>query len=160
MAVVERTVSITATPTEVWAILANFEAISRWAPNVDHSCLMTDQADDVGAVRRIQTGGATVLETIECWEPEHKLTYRITGLPPVIKKVTNTWRLAASGSQTQITVASDVDVGPRPPQQLVAKVVGRKLGEASDQMLAGLGAAVRHAAANQAAIKTEEPNNV
>ncbi|MGH1492492.1 MAG: SRPBCC family protein [Acidimicrobiales bacterium] len=146
MAVVERTASINATPSELWAILANFAAISGWAPNVDHSCLMTDQAHGLGAVRRIQTGGSTVLETIESWEPENSLAYTITGLPPVIKRVTNTWRLAPTGSQTRVTLTSDIDAGPRPPQQLVAKIVGRKLGEASDQMLAGLAVAVKQAA--------------
>ncbi len=142
MAVVERTVSVNATPSEVWAILANFAAISGWASNVDHSCLMTKQTSDVGTVRRIQSGGTTVLETVKVWEPEQQLAYEITGLPPAIKRVTNTWRLSPNGHQTEVTLTSDVDAGPRPPQQLIAKVVGKKLGEASDQMLAGLTAAL------------------
>jgi len=103
---------------------------------------MTDQASGVGAVRRIQTGGATVLETINVWEPEQSLGYEITGLPPVIKQVTNTWRLNPIGSQTEVTLTTDVDAGHRPPQQLIAKVVGKKLGEASEEMLAGLTAAL------------------
>ena len=51
---VERPVSV------VWDVLADFDAISRWAPNVDHSCLTTNAADGVGATRRIQTGRNTV----------------------------------------------------------------------------------------------------
>ncbi len=143
MAVVERTATIDATPNDLWAILADFASISHWAPNVDHSCIMTDQSQDVGAVRRIQTGGATVLETVTSWDPSKQLTYTITGLPPVIKQVTNTWRLMPTGSQTRVTLTSDIDAGPRPPQQMVAKMAGRKLGQASDQMLAGLAAAAK-----------------
>ena len=104
---------------------------------------MTEQAEGVGAVRRIQTDGATVLETIESWEPDVELSYRITGLPPVIKNLTNTWQLEATSGGTRVTLTTHIDAGPRPPQQLVAKAVGRKLGEASDQMLSGLSAAMQ-----------------
>lgn len=89
-------------------------------------------------MRRIQTSGTTILETVEWWEPGVGLSYSITGLPPVIRSVTNTWRLGGSGDQTIVVLSTEIDAGPRPPQQLVAKAVGRKLGEVSDQMLAGL----------------------
>lgn len=138
MATVQRTEVIDAAPAAVWSLLADFAAISRWAPNVDHSSLMTEQSEGVGAVRRIQTSGTTVLETVEWWEPGVGLSYAITGLPPVIRSVTNTWRLEPVGAQTDVSLTSEIDAGPRPPQQLVAKAVGRKLGEASDQMLSGL----------------------
>ena len=131
----------------VWAVLADFEAISRWAPNVDHSCLTTSTADGVGATRRIQTGRTTVLETVTDWEPERCLAYSITGLPTVIRSVTNTWRLAdrgtTTGGTTEVTLTTSIDTGPRPPQQVIARVVGRALARASRQMLAGLDAHVR-----------------
>ena len=142
MAVVERTSSLEASPTEVWAVLSDFAGISRWAPNVDHSSLMTEQGSGVGAVRRIQAGGTTVLETVERWEPGVGLSYEITGLPPVIKRLTNTWRLEADGGVTTVSITTDISTGSRPPQKVVAKVVGRKLGEASDEMLTGLAEAV------------------
>lgn len=141
MVTIERTALIEASADALWAVLADFTAISAWAPNVDHSCLMSDQTEGVGLVRRIQTGRMTLLETVEVWEPGRSLSYGITGLPPVVKSVTNTWRLAESGGSTTATLTTLVDAGPRPPQQLIAKVVGRKLGQASDEMLAGLCAA-------------------
>ncbi len=122
----------------MWAVLADFAAISGWAPNVDHSCLMTEQTEGVGTVRRIQTGRTTIVETVEVWEPGVAMSYRITGLPPVIKSVTNTWRLGASGDSTMVLLTTDIDTGPRPPQQVIAKVVGRRLAAASEQMIAGL----------------------
>lgn len=139
---VERSVGVAASPERVWALLSDFAAISRWAPNVDHSSLMTDQIDGVGAVRRIQTAGATVLEIVESWQPGVELSYRITGLPPVIKELTNTWQLEPESGGTRVTLTTNIDAGPRPPQQLVAKAVGRKLAEASDHMLSGLSAAL------------------
>lgn len=135
---VVETVTIRQPASAVWAVLADFEAISRWAPNVDHSCATTHVATDVGATRRIQTGRTTVLETVTEWEPERVLAYSISGLPPVIRSVTNTWRLTGSGSVTEVTLTSSIDAGPRPPQKLVARAVGRALAKASRQMLDGL----------------------
>lgn len=127
---------------EVWALLADFGAISRWAPNVDHSCNLTEQPDGVGAIRRIQSGGATVVETVETWDPPHTMSYAITGLPPVIRRLTNTWQLEPAGANlTTVRITTEIDTGPRPPQQLVAKAIGRRLGAVSDQMLDGLAAA-------------------
>ncbi len=122
----------------VWATLADFDAISQWAPNVDHSCSITHLASGVGATRRIQTGRTTVRETVTGWEPERMLSYEIVGLPPVIRSVTNTWRLEDRGERTEVTLTSQVDAGPRPPQQLIARIAGRALGKASRQMLDGL----------------------
>lgn len=127
----------------VWDVLADFGAISLWAPNVDHSCLTTSAAGGVGVTRRIQTGRTTVLETAIDWEPEQVLAYSITGLPPVIRSVTNTWRLVDLGGTTEVTLTSTIDTGPRPPQKVVGRVVGRALAKASRQMLDGLDRHVR-----------------
>ena len=135
---VERTGVIAAPSEAVWSVLADFGAISSWAPNVDHSCLMSEQRDGVGTVRRIQTGRTTLVETVTTWEPGATLAYRITGLPPVVKAVTNTWRVGASGDATLVVLSTEVDTGPRPPQQVIAKAVGRRLATASEQMIGGL----------------------
>lgn len=149
MATVVRSRTIAAAPAAIWATLADFAGISRWAPNVDHACLMSEQDQGVGMQRRIQTGRTTVVETVTEWEPEVSVAYVITGLPPVIKSVTNTWQLERSGDATAVTLTTEVDAGSRPPQQVVAKVVARKLSEASEQMLAGLQATVEGASAEE-----------
>ena len=138
MATVERTTTVAAPAAEIWAVLADFPAISNWAPNVDHSCLLSDRTEDVGMVRRIQTGRTTVVETVERWEPGVSLRYAITGLPSVIRSVTNTWALTPTGEGTAVSLTTEVDAGSRPPQRGIAKIVARKLGQASDEMLAGL----------------------
>jgi len=138
MATVMKSTTIPASVDAVWAVLADFAAISQWAPNVDHSCLMSDQTEGVGMVRRIQTGRTTVVETVEHWEPGAALRYAITGLPPIVRSVTNQWSIESHGDATTATLTTEIDAGPRPPQQAIAKAVGRKLGQASDEMLAGL----------------------
>ena len=140
MATATQSALIEATPEQVWAVLADFASISTWADFVDHSSLLTDQTEGVGMTRRIQMGRTTVIETVSAWEPGVSLSYEITGLPPVIKSVTNTWTLAASGDATTATIETVVDAGLRPPQQAIAKVVGRKLADSSVEMLDGLNA--------------------
>ena len=108
--------------------------------------MTTDAADGVGATRRIQTGRTTVLETVTDWVPEGRLSYSITGLPPVVRSVTNAWRLDDRGASTEVTLTSSIDCGPRPPQKVVARVVGRILAKASREMLEGLD---RHLQAQQ-----------
>lgn len=138
MAEVVEESSIARSSDAVWAVLADFGAISRWAPNVDHSCVATEQADGVGAVRRVQVGRNAFLERVVAWEPGHELGYSIEGLPPVVRSVTNTWTLEGSGASTTVTLTSRVDAGPRPPQQLIARIAGKGLAKASREMLAGL----------------------
>ena len=136
---------------EVWAALADFGTIARWAGNVDHSCLMSEQPGDVGAVRRIQTGRTVLVERVTEWSPPGAsterigLAYRIEGLPPVVRSVVNRWTVEPDGSGadqsvSNVSLASDIDAGPRPPQQLAARAIGRRFGSAGDEMLAGLDA--------------------
>lgn len=138
MATVERTAHIPSPANEVWEVLANYGAISQWAQNVEHSCLLTESGEGLGAKRRIQVGRATVVETVTKWEPNVSLAYAITGLPAVVRSCSNTWHLVETANGTDVSIVSEVDAGPRPPQQAIAKVVCRKLATTSDEMLAGL----------------------
>lgn len=143
MTTIERTTTIDATPDAIWAVLADFGAISRWAPNVDHSWALDEPGD--GATRRIQAGRLTVIEHVITWQPPSTLAYTIEGLPPVVRRVVNQWTLSpardgAPTPTTTVTLTTTVDAGPRPPQRLIARIVAKRLGAASDQMLAGLAA--------------------
>ena len=140
---VERTGFVAAPPGDVWAVLADFALISTWAANVDHACLLTELDVGVGTTRRIQAGRTTLVETVTTWTPPTDttpgvLTYRIAGLPPVVRSVSNSWELTARSGGTAISLTSTVDAGPRPPHQLIARIVGRKLAGASEVMIDGL----------------------
>ncbi len=138
MAEVTETTTVRRPPADVWATLAAFDRIIDWAPNVDHSSLTTAQADGVGAARRVQVGRNALLEEVVEWESGERLGYSITGLPPVVRSATNTWRLEPTADGTTVTLTSSVDVGPRPPQQFVARIVGKVMAKASRDMLGGL----------------------
>ncbi len=125
-------------PRVVWDALADFAAIARWAPQVDHSCLLTDQSSGVGTVRRIQTGRNTVTETVIEWQEPLTLAYVIGDLPPIIPSVTNRWVVVPSGDHSLVTLTTSITPGPRPPHALVAKLAGGRLASESEVMLVGL----------------------
>lgn len=139
-----RSRAVEVSASQVWEVLSEFESISRWAENVDHSCLLTHDPVGLGTVRRIQAGPLTVTEEVTMWEPDRKLSYRIDGLPPIVTKVTNTWTLVEQGGTSpsvEVTLTTRITPGPKPPQKLAAKVLARKLAQASDQMLEGIAVA-------------------
>lgn len=140
MTVVEvvRTGDVEAGIDEVWAVLADFGAIGRWASGVDHSCLMSDRTAGVGTSRRIQVGRVALVERVVEWGPPSALAYAIEGLPPVLRSVVNRWTIEGGDDRARVTLTSMIDAGPRPPQRLVATAAGRRLGTASEQMLEGL----------------------
>ena len=118
-------------------MLGDFGAISGWAPNVDHSCLISEQVEGVGTVRRIQAGRVTVIERVTGWEPLSLLSYEIEGLP-LVRSVTNTWTTEAQGAGSRVSLTSRVDTGPRPSHKLISAVFARGLAKTSKVMLAGL----------------------
>jgi uncharacterized protein YndB with AHSA1/START domain len=134
---------IEASPEQVWSTLAAYGEISRWVPEVDHSCLLRTVGDDrelgVGVVRRNQIGRLTVLERVTSWEEPERLAYSIEGLPKVVRTATNEWVLEPiDEAATRVSIASTVDCGPRPPQELVSRVVAGRLAKTSVAMLDGL----------------------
>lgn len=141
--VVEQT-HIKTPPDRVWRVLAELDGISSWAPNVDHSCFTTDHTGGAGAVRRVQVGRNALLERVTEWDPGHRLAYAVDGLPPVVRSATNTWELVESGDGTTVSLTTCVDAGPRPPQQLIAWMIGRVMAKASREMLGGLEQHLHH----------------
>jgi uncharacterized protein YndB with AHSA1/START domain len=143
---VERTRVIPAPVNEVWDVLAAFDQLADWASNADHTCWLDDERPDgemIGRARRVQAGRIVLVERITVWEPPARLAYDLGGLPPVIKEAVNEWRLEpdpTDDGRTSVTLATHVDCGPRPPQQLIARLAGKRLAKASDTMLAGLAA--------------------
>jgi hypothetical protein len=143
-----RTRTVGASPDAVWATLADFDGISAWADNVDHSAYLDELPADperpgalVGVARRIQSGRFVLVERISVWEPGERLAYRITGLPKVVRTLINEWRLTGrADGGTDVALVTFVDCGPRPPQRLVARILGRRMTKASDTMLDGLAA--------------------
>lgn len=123
---------------EVWAALADFASIAAWAPDVDHSCLLGDQAGGIGATRRVQVGRTTLVERVTEWDEPTALAYAIEGLPPFLGSVVNRWRIEPADTSVLVTVTTEIAPGPHPVHRLVARAATRRLASAAEAMLAGL----------------------
>ncbi|WP_407688894.1 SRPBCC family protein [Mycobacterium sp. HUMS_1102779] len=132
---------IAASPQEIWDVLADFGAISSWAGNVDHSCILFSGPGGaaVGTARRVQVRRDALVERITEFDPPHALGYDIEGLPARLGRVANRWTLAPfGGGVTVVSLTSTVEIGPRAPHKLAERVVCRVLARQSGEMLAGL----------------------
>ncbi|HWC33419.1 MAG TPA: SRPBCC family protein [Mycobacteriales bacterium] len=139
---IKKSRQIAAKPSKVWAALADFPGIVAWAPNVDHSTAATPAQAGIGAVRRVQAGRITLLETIVDWQPEHLLAYTLDGLPPIAGSIVTTWELEEHGDGTRTTITTAIHPRPNPLGRIIARALGRQLTKAAKQMLSGLGAYV------------------
>lgn len=121
-------------------MLADFGNIARWAPNAEHSCLLSEQTEGVGTVRRVQAGRFVLVERVTVWQPELMLAYTIDGMPPPIRQATNTWIVRPHDVGASVTVLTEIDAGSGPARRFVAVVAARRLGGAATKMLDGLAA--------------------
>lgn len=135
---IRRTRTVAAEPQAIWEVLADFGAISAWADNVDHSCLVSPEARDVGVdtARRVQVGRNTLIERVTEFIPPSTLTYDVEGFPRWLR-VNNRWTLTPSAGTTTVALVSSINItGPlgRIVERLVARVSTKML----DELLAGL----------------------
>lgn len=139
MAVISRSRTVPANQRAVWAVLADFGALSSWADGARHSEVLHHGPDGLlGTSRRVQVGRDALVETVtDCVEPI-TLAYDIAGMPRRLRSLSNRWTLAAAGSGTIVTVTSTVRVDAGPASRAAEWVVGRAMAKMSDEMLAGL----------------------
>ena len=141
MATISRMRTLAAEPQAVWKVLADFGALSSWARNVDHSCVLEHGANGVGVgtSRRVQVGRNTLVERVTEFIPASTLAYDIEGLPHRVRRAANSWTLepAAQGFTT-VTLTSTVEIGNNPAAHIAERAVCRLMTKQSDVMLAGL----------------------
>ena len=131
---------MTATSQTIWDVLADFGALSAWAPGAAHSCVLTrgPGGQVLGTTRRVQLGRAALVERIVDFEPPTMLAYDVEGLPARLRTVTNRWTLRPAGDATMVTLTSTVDVGSGPLARAAEWAVCLGMAKESDAMLAGL----------------------
>ena len=80
MATFKTNITIQAPLERVWSMLADIGNIYQWNPTVKHSESTTESAQGLGAGRHCELGGNDYLdETVVEWEPNQRLTVRVTG---------------------------------------------------------------------------------
>lgn len=136
-----RSRTIAAPPEAVWTVLADFGAISSWAANVDHSCLLEHGPAESapGTSRRVQVGRDALVERITESIAPVTLAYDIEGLPRRLRRVANRWTLSPSpAGGTDVTLTTTVEIGDNPVAALAERAMCRFMSKQSDVMLAGL----------------------
>ncbi len=135
-----RSRTVAAAPQAVWDVLADFGAISEWAGNVDHSCILEHGPDGaVGTSRRVQVGRDALVERISVADAPRVLEYEIEGLPRQLRRVANRWSLEPGPrDDTAVTLTSTVEIGANPVAAIAERAMCRVMAKQSEAMLAGL----------------------
>jgi hypothetical protein len=146
VSVISREATISASPQSIWDVLADFGALSSWADDVDHSCVLNHGSGGAlpGTTRRVQVGRNVLVERITEADQPVTLGYDIEGLPRRLRHVANRWTLRPAGAATVVTVTSTIEIGTNPVAKAAEFVVGRVMAKQSDSMLAGLAKRMEH----------------
>ena len=129
-------------PETVWAVLGDYFRLATWASQIGHSSAMTADPAGPGACRRVQVGSSVLLETVTDWEPGSTMAYEASGLPPIVRRFENRWRLTPDGDGTTIELVGTLEPGPRPPMKVAVKLLVRRVATTNQSLVDDLVAAV------------------
>ncbi len=129
MTQLSRQIKINAPKEKTWEILADWGAVSNWAPTITESHTTTEAKRGVGSIRscdHIQMG--TIEEEIVRWEEGSSLSYDvIKGLPMPMKSLNNTWSMSAEGDGSVVTLTMDFQMKFGPLGALMAALAVRRM---------------------------------
>ncbi|MCH7789232.1 MAG: SRPBCC family protein [Acidobacteria bacterium] len=132
----ERTVS--ATPAQLWAVIADHESWPRWFDSVK-KVEVTGVSDAVDGTRRVTVGPVVLEERFTRWEPEHVFAFAVTGMSHRLVKSLNE-RLTLTAQESGTTVVYEQAFDPKPVAGLFLKIAKGKLegtlGDAIDKLAA------------------------
>ncbi len=126
---ITRQVKINTPKEKTWEILADFGAVSNWAPAVTESHITTEAKRGVGAIRIFDhTRMGNIEEEIVAWEEGSSLSYDfIKGLPMPMKSLNNTWSISAEGDGSVVTLTMDFQMKFGPLGALMAALAVRRM---------------------------------
>jgi uncharacterized protein YndB with AHSA1/START domain len=130
--------------TEVWQALGEIGDIYRWNPGVRAWHTTSEQGDGLGATRYCDLGGKNYLdEEVVLWQPNEKLTMRITGTNLPFATADIRFTLHAENGSTVVTVSPLYKLKYGVMGELLDRVYVRKsYQKGMEALLAGLKAHV------------------
>ena len=121
--------SLSATPSQVWAVLADFPNIADWNEGVKASHSTSDAVEGVGATRHCDLAPLGALEeTVREWVPEQRLVVSIdkaSGLP--IKHGDVTFTLGSGDAETPFNLSYDFVANGGPIAPIMGALLKRQL---------------------------------
>ncbi|GAB5437731.1 SRPBCC family protein [Falsiruegeria mediterranea] len=131
----ERSLSLDATPDEVWAVLGSFMQIDRFAPDIVSVDALTTGEDGVGSKRRNHfKNGTSLVEEVTDWSPGHGYSVTLSEMAAMpLHEAFADIRIAPIGGQARVTWSFDYRVKYGPLGWLVGQtmmkvMMGRVLG--------------------------------
>lgn len=118
---IEGRTTTTASPQQVFDVLADHERWPEWFPNV-RSVEVTGPAEGVGARRRVRVPGAVVEEEFIVWDPAERWSFTGTAAKPgFVRSLVEDCRLepTATGGTT---ISYTMHLDPAPGYGLLVKV--------------------------------------
>ena len=141
MSELTRSVVIDAPKDKVWEVLADFGAVSKWAPTITDSATVGDANQGVGAVRTCEHEKmGTLQETIVSWTEGEAYSYDVTaGLPFPMKTLRNHWSVREQGASTEVTLHQEFSTKLGPLGSLMESMMLKRMMRKEMQLaLAGL----------------------
>lgn len=132
----EFSIEMAATPAAVWAVLSDFRGVDKWSRGVRVSPLGSI-AQGMGAGRHCEIQGlGAVDEVVFQWEPEQRLSYRVSPVSLFGPSISRWWIESAGLQKTHVTQRFEYDMRFGVIGALLhALVVKRKLAEAQPKVL-------------------------
>lgn len=148
MSHVERVIDIDASPTEVWATVADLDFVGDWNPNVI-SATTSDGPFGLGTTRSCEfTPSGRIDEVVSAWEPERLLEFEV-GRHGGIRGARMGIKLKPADSVTQVTAIADYELAFGPLGPVMDRLmVQRQLGRMLQRSLDGLKQHVESARSN------------
>ena len=101
-------IEISASPEQVWSVLADIGSIYQWNPGVEYSEQTNSGDVGVGATRYCKLGGKNYLnEEVTFFDPNRRLTIRITDTNLPFSSAEIRFYLEPNGNKTIVRVSPD-----------------------------------------------------
>lgn len=100
---IENSAFIAQPPCRVWAVLADFGGVAKWAPRMKGSRITSENAYGVGTRRVMRhVWGFRIVETVTHWDEGSGFTFRLDRAPAPLRGVVESWCIEQEGAGTRV----------------------------------------------------------
>ncbi|MBI1342422.1 MAG: hypothetical protein GC171_05745 [Terrimonas sp.] len=103
MATLYNKILISASPEEIWNVLADPARLDQYDPVTKKSELISKIANGLGAERKCETATGWFKDKITEFQPYDRLTFTLTGCNQPMKSLLHSYTLKKVGNQTEVS---------------------------------------------------------
>jgi len=124
MTTVRETVSLNASPAEIWSVIGDFDSLDSWHPAVDASETVQDGA---AKIRHLTLGdGSKIVERLDSHDDEARTyVYSIVDAGPLpVQNYQSVLEVSGDGASSQVTWSSEFEAHGAPEADAQAAISG------------------------------------